>query len=70
MDRISIISKNLKSVGYDEQQKTLEIEFNDGGIYQYSGVSTEIHQGLLNAPSQGKYFHAYIKNTYPFVKIY
>lgn len=65
-----MISKNLRSVGYDEQQKILEIEFNDGGIYQYSGVPSEIHQGLLDASSQGKYFHSHIKNIYPFVKIY
>jgi hypothetical protein len=70
MNRVNVVSKNLQSVGYDEQQKILEIEFNDGGVYQYSGVPSEIYQGLLGASSQGKYFHAYIKNTYPFVKIY
>ncbi|MGL5149180.1 MAG: KTSC domain-containing protein, partial [Clostridium sp.] len=37
--------------------------------YQYSGVNQDIYFGLMNATSHGKYFHAYIKDIYPFRKV-
>ncbi len=70
MERISVESTNLASVGYDEDSSTLEIEFLNGGIYQYNGVPTEIHEGLINAGSKGQYFHQNIRNSgYPYSKI-
>ncbi|MFN3762814.1 MAG: KTSC domain-containing protein, partial [Anaerolineae bacterium] len=56
-------------VGYDEDTRTLEIEFHSGGIYQYYDVPPEIYQELLNAPSLGKYFHAKIRNTYRYNRV-
>jgi hypothetical protein len=48
----------------------LEIEFNSGGIYQYYGVPQEIYEGLMNAGSQGIYFHQNIKMAgYPYSKV-
>jgi len=35
MERQYVTSSNLQSLGYDPTSKTLEIEFNDGAIYQY-----------------------------------
>jgi len=61
MDRIPVQSRNLAAVGYDSSTLMLEIEFNSGGIYQYYGVPQEIYEGLMNAGSQGTYFHQNIK---------
>lgn len=69
MNRDPVQSSNLKSVGYDSDTKILEIEFLHGGIYQYFDVPADIHQGLISAPSKGKYFHAFIKNVYRYQKI-
>ncbi len=33
MNRVSVSSSNLKSVGYDESASILEIEFSQGGVY-------------------------------------
>lgn len=33
MKRVSVNSSNLVSIGYDEQNEILEIEFNHGGTY-------------------------------------
>ena len=38
MERQHVNSSNLESVGYDPTTQTLEIEFLNGGLYQYSGV--------------------------------
>jgi hypothetical protein len=69
MERVAVSSSNLSSVGYDPDTQTLEIEFHHGGVYQYAGVPEEVFQGLMSSDSQGKYFHANIKNNYPFSKL-
>lgn len=46
----------------------LTIVFRSGRTYIYSGVSHEVYQGLLTAPSAGSYFHAYIKENYKWKK--
>ena len=37
MERQSVSSSNLHSVGYDQESAVLEIKFKEGGVYQYSG---------------------------------
>jgi hypothetical protein len=70
MERVQVESSNLASVGYEPETTTLEIEFHNGGVYQYSGVPEDVHQGLMNAESKGSYFYHNIKNAgYSYVKI-
>lgn len=70
MKRIKVESSNLASVGYDLKTETLEIEFQNGGIYQYSGVSKNVYDGLMNAESKGKYFIQNIKDAgYSYTKM-
>lgn len=64
MERQRVSSSNLASVGYDPISQTLEIEFNHGGIYQYSGFPISEHQGLMAASSHGSYFVQNIKDVY------
>ena len=69
MNRIPVQSSNIKSVGYDETNKILEIEFHSGGIYQYLTVENEIHAKLMKAASKGIFFHSFIKDKYPTKKL-
>ncbi len=69
MQRVPVSSSNLRSIGYDPITYTLEIEFHSGGIYQYTNVPQTIYQQLMAAPSLGKYFHANIRNMYPYIRI-
>jgi hypothetical protein len=69
MNRTPVSSSNLKSVGYDPYSQTLEIEFHNGGIYQYSQVPQSVYSGLMGASSRGEYFESHIKTGgYPFQK--
>ena len=68
MNRISIRSSNIVSVGYDSVSETLEIEF-DNGVYQYSGVPDAVYSGLMSVSSAGRYFHINIKDKYACVKV-
>ena len=42
VERLSVKSRILRSVGYDDSKKILEIEFSSGYVYQYSGVPPKI----------------------------
>jgi len=70
MDRVAVNSSSLKSVGYDESSKILEIEFSNGGIYQYFEVPKNIYLGLILAESPGRYFHGKVSTSnYQFKKL-
>ena len=61
MDREPVSSSLLRSVGYDSDQQLLEVELQDGKIYQYADVSEQIYQGLIEADSLGRYFNQHIR---------
>ncbi len=46
MERYSVASSNIASIGYDEPSQTLEVEFLNGSIYQYYNVPMNIHDQL------------------------
>lgn len=69
MIRKPVSSSNLKSIGYYEETKILEVEFKDGSVYQYSDVPKEICEALMNASSHGRYFHRFIKDRFLTTKI-
>ena len=69
MVRKSVISSNLKSVGYDSFQMVLEIEFLEGSVYQYYGAPQSVYASLMSASSHGMYFHADIRNNYRYSQV-
>jgi KTSC domain len=70
MERIRVKSSDLRSVGYNESTQILEIEFQQGGIYQYFGVSKKIYDSLMKSVlSHVQYYERFIKNRYRHRKI-
>jgi hypothetical protein len=63
MEREPVDSTNLASVGYDPQTRVLEVEFRNGGIYQYFDVPLETYEELMTASSHGSYFVHFIKDA-------
>ena len=51
MERKKVSSSQIRSIGYDSSARILEVEMSDGTIWQYSGVSSEVHRRLLAAPT-------------------
>ena len=64
MEREHVQSSNLRSLGYDANSSTLEVEFNSGAIWQYYDVLESTYYELKSASSVGKYFNANIKGSY------
>ncbi len=69
MKRQPVDSSNLASVGYDATSQTLEIEFQNGRIYQYFAVPQREYNGLMAADSLGSYFNSNIRDTYRYHRI-
>ena len=69
MERTPVSSSNLRSIGYESETSTLEVEFNHGGVYQYHGVPQEVFDSLMQAGSHGIYFNQNIKNSYGMTKL-
>ena len=67
--RESVASTNLQSIGYDSAAETLEVEFTNGTVYQYYNRGLAIFEQLQTAPSKGKFFNTYIKNSYPYSRV-
>ena len=64
MDRQSVSSANLSSVGFDKNTETLEVQFQNGSVFQYHNVPAETHKQLMQARSVGSFFSSNIKNTF------
>jgi len=69
MNRISVNSSNISAIGYESSSNILEIEFNDGSIYQYSNVPQGEYDGIMGASSHGQYLHQHIRDRYSYKKI-
>ncbi len=69
MNRITVASSAIRSVGYDATSRTLEIEFHKGAVYQYRPVPEEVHRRLMSAPSKGAFFRDHIQPHYSAHKI-
>ena len=61
LERQSVKSRILRSVGYDDSTKILEIEFHTGLVYQYFGVSPKVYADLMHSAEIGKYFSEKIR---------
>lgn len=69
MERISVSSSNIASVGHDASSQTLEVEFLDGSIYEYYVVPEHVYQELISASSVGSYLARHVKKVYGYSRI-
>lgn len=69
MRHTPVTSTCLISVGYDPRSRTLELAFQAGGIYQYSGVPARVHDRLMNASSKGRFFISSIRDEYFYERV-
>ena len=65
----TVASTTLATVGYDETQELLQLEFCSRAVYLYFGVPAAVCQALLDAPSKGAYFNGAIRGRYPYRQV-
>ena len=69
MGRKRVNSSRIRSAGYDSSKQVLEIEFSDGKIVSYRGVSAEVHRQFMNAPSPVSFYEDKIAENYPETRV-
>ncbi len=66
MDRQEVVSSVIEAIGH---ARVLEIEFENGRIYQYYNVPEDIYEEMLGSESKGKYFNANVRGKYPYREV-
>ena len=66
IERVPVKSSSIKSIGYNLQSSSLELEFVNDSIYIYRNVPEHVYKEFLAAESKGRYFQAKISGKYPF----
>lgn len=69
MEMRNVESSNIEVVGYDTDSSTLQVEFKNGGTYQYFDVPKKVFEALCDASSVGGYLATNIKGVYRYSKV-
>ena len=67
--RVLLDSAALTSVSFSAERNVLEVEFRNGLIYEYLGVSSSLFEQLLAAPSKGAFVARLIRNQFPYLRV-
>lgn len=67
--RAMVTSTSILSIGYEAESMTLEIEFQQGNVYQYFDVPEGIYTELMTTESHGSFFNSQIRNNYRFCRV-
>lgn len=62
-------SSQIASITYSDDDMTLTIAFQRGGVYTYSQVPSDVADGFTSAPSAGKYLNEFVKPLYAYERI-
>ena len=63
-------SSNIYMIGYDENEESLYVTFHSGSTYEYINVPKNVFISFLSATSKGKYFYAWVRNRFNWVKVH
>jgi hypothetical protein len=69
VERKRVNSSKLRSVGYDEKSRTLEIEMSNGQVFQYTGVYPEVYRRFMGAPNPTAFYDDKISEEYSAKKV-
>lgn len=67
--RWPIESSAVRTMGYDPESSTLEVEFSSGDVYRYYSVAVADVEALILADSKGTFINQVIKAKYRFRQI-
>lgn len=63
-DLTPVDSGHLHSAGYNSVERIMTVRFKNGYVYHVHGVPAEEYSAFMGAPSQGEYYHQFIKDNY------
>lgn len=70
MWREPITSTTVASIGFDHDAQTLDVEFVNGRVYRYFGVTQGVYEQLKSARSPGAFVNFELKGrNYRFTEL-
>jgi hypothetical protein len=69
LERSPVNSTNVATAGYDAANMILEVEFQNGNIYQYFDVPETVYEQFVHAPSPGQFLNTNIKGVYRYSRL-
>jgi hypothetical protein len=69
MERRSVDSSAVASVGYNPSRQVLALESIDGDVYQCFDVPAALYQALLDSRSIGQFVNMEVKSVYRYEKL-
>jgi hypothetical protein len=63
--REPVESSVIRSVGYERETSTMEVEFHTDKVYRYFAVPHSVYDGLVSAESVGAFFNQRVRDRYP-----
>jgi hypothetical protein len=64
MEMRNVNSGKLRAIGYDAKTRTLQIRFDDGNTYQYSGVGEVLWRRLSASSSAWSFYRDNIEEEF------
>lgn len=69
MQRVEVQSQAISAVQYSRENKTLTVWYQNGGVYEYEGVTEYLYRRLLlNQPHPWHYLGKLVKE-HPFKRL-
>ena len=59
-----VVSSNIKSVGYEDDN--LYVQYNSGAVYRYKNVPKELYENLVKAESKGRFINSEVKGKFEY----
>jgi KTSC domain len=67
--RIPVTSSTVKSIGYSDVNRVLQVEFQRGALYRYKDVPTQVFTAFLASESKGTFLNQMIKPFYEYEQV-
>lgn len=64
MEKFRVKSSAILSIGYDEHQRILTVEFKNEKEYSYLNVGLETFKDFVGSDSIGKFYNQWIKPNF------
>jgi hypothetical protein len=65
----SFDSSSIAAGGYHASSGTLRLRYVGGDVYDYRNVPSAVFDGLVKAPSKGRFVNSCVKPYYSYVRV-
>ena len=62
-------STSLAEVGYEQEENTLHVQFQNGSTYDYFDVPADVYEGILKADSAGRFFNENVSGEFSYQRV-